>query len=128
METMELETRVYAGLSGDTALTALLANGADSIFHLQAPSDKITRYPALVYKPISDIPALSGDDVELTHRVTFRIHILTRDGRYGVIYRHVHRIMQGIGFARVQAMPYVENGEKILIIDYRIGVSAEWQP
>lgn len=127
METMELEAQIYAGLCGDTALTALLASGADSIFHLQAPSDNLTRYPALVYTPISDVPALSGDDVELMHRVTIRLHILTRDGQYAAIYRRVHIIMQGLGFARVQATPYVENGEKILILDYRIGVSAEWQ-
>jgi hypothetical protein len=35
--------------------------------------------------------------------------------------------MQGLGYARVQAMPYVENEQRILIIDYRIGVDSEWQ-
>lgn len=127
METTELEAEVYGALSGDAALTAVLADGADSIFHLQAPGDTRTRYPALVYSPISDVPALSGDDKEITHRVTIRLHIITLDGQYGAVYRHVHRIMEGLGFARVQTNPYVEDNQKILIADYRIGVSAEWQ-
>lgn len=126
-ETMELEAQVYGALKNDSDLTALLAKGEDSIFHLQAPSDKASRYPALVYSPISDVPVVVGDDIEITHRVTFRIHILTTDGQYGGIYRCVHRIMEGLGFARVQTTPYIEDGQKILIIDYRIGVDSLWQ-
>ena len=89
METAELETQVYSALSGDPFLTAMLAKGADSIFHLQAPGDTRARYPALVYAPVSDVPVLIGDDVELAHRVTIRLHIITLDGRYGDIYRCV---------------------------------------
>ena len=127
METMELEAQVYSALTGDTALIAVLANGAKSVFHLQAPSDKSTRYPCLVYTPITDVPAIVGDDIEVTHRITIRMHIITLDGQYNEIYRHIHRIMQGLGYSRVQTTPYVEDGQKILIVDYRIGVSSEWQ-
>lgn len=127
METMELEAQVYSALTGDTALIAVLANGANSVFHLQAPSDKSTRYPCLVYTPITDVPAIVGDDIEVTHRVTIRMHIITLDGQYNVIYRNVNRIMQGLGFSRVMTNPYIEDGQKILIVDYRIGVSSEWQ-
>ena len=127
METMELEAQVYSALTGDTALIAVLANGAKSVFHLQAPSDKSTRYPCLVYTPITDVPAIVGDDIEVTHRVTIRVHIITLDGQYNVIYRHINRIMSGLGFSRVMTNPYIEDGQKILIVDYRIGVSSEWQ-
>ena len=127
METMELEAQVYSALSGDSSLVALLPDGADSIHHLQAPGGSIDRYPIIVYSPISDVPAIVGDDIELTHRITIRLHVITKDGQYGAIYRHIHRIMEGLGFARVQAMPSVEDGQRILIADYRIGVSAQWQ-
>ena len=127
METAELEAQVYSELSGDSSLTALLAKGADSIFHLQAPGDNNTRYPCLVYSPISDVPALVGDDIEVTHRVTIRIHVVTIDGQYNVIYRHINRIMQEMGFTRVQTIQYIDDGRKVLITDYKIGVSSEWQ-
>lgn len=127
METMELEAQVYSALTSDSALIALLAKGTKSIFHLQAPGDNNTRYPCLVYSPISDVPALVGDDIEVTHRVTIRIHVVTIDGQYNVIYRHINRIMQEMGFTRVQTTQYIDDGRKVLITDYKIGVSSEWQ-
>jgi len=127
VETMELEAQVYTGITGDSDLMAMLPNGIKSVFHLQAPSDDNLRYPILVYSPVSDVPALVGDDIEVTHRVTMRVHIITTDGQYHAIYRRIHQIMQGLGYARVQAMPYVENDQRVLIVDYRIGVDSEWQ-
>lgn len=127
METAELEAQVYSALSGDSSLTAMLAKGTDSIFHLQAPGDTRERYPALVYAPVSDVPVLAGDDMEIAHRVTIRLHIITLDGRYENIYRCVHRIMEGLGFARFQTTPYVDDGQRILMVDYRIGVDSTWQ-
>lgn len=124
METIALEDAVYTAMAGDMSLVALLPNGEESIFHLQAPSDTVTRYPVIVYSPISDVPALSADDFEAAHRVTIRLHILTRDGQYSAIQRHIHRILQGLGFVRVQTMPYREDGEIVLITDYRIGVTS----
>jgi hypothetical protein len=127
METVELEAQVYNGLSTDPDLVALLGHGVDSIFHLQAPADLLDRYPILVYSPISDVPTLVGDDVEVAHRVTIRVYIVTQNGQYRDTYRHVHRVMTGLGFSRVQTTPYKEDDQQILIVDYVIGVSAEWQ-
>lgn len=124
METAELEAQVYSGLCADVDLIAELAKAEKSIFHLQAPSDNSARYPAIVYAPISDVPALAGDDIELAHRITIRLHIITLDGQYSGIYRQINRVMQGLGFARRQTTPYVENGQKILIADYIIGVDS----
>ena len=127
METIELESQVYGALTEDTALMALLPKGLDSVFYLQAPGDEMDRYPFLVYAPVSDVPVMAADDKETAHRVTMRVHIITLDGRYGDIYRNVHRIMEGLGFVRSQTTPYVEDGEKILIADYKIGVDSMWQ-
>lgn len=127
METAELEAAVYGALTGDSVLTAMLADGADSVFHMQAPADLKSRYPALVYSTISDVPAIAGDDGEITHRVSMRIHIMTLNGDYASPYRRVCADMASLGFSRYQAYSYVEDGQIIMIADFRIGVSAEWQ-
>lgn len=127
METAALEDAVYAALTGDSTLTAMLADGADSVFHMQAPADLKSRYPALVYSTISDVPAIAGDNEEITHRVSIRVHIMTLDGDYAGLYRRVCSDMTGLGFSRYQAYPYIEDGQLIMIADFRIGVNAEWQ-
>lgn len=127
METAALEDAVYAALTSDTTLTAMLADGADSVFHMQAPADLKSRYPALVYSTISDVPAIAGDDDEITHRVSMRIHIMTLNGDYAGLYRQVCKDMASLGFSRYQAYSYVEDGQIIMIADFRIGVDAAWQ-
>lgn len=127
METAALEDAVYAALTGDSTLTAMLADGADSVYHMQAPADLKSRYPALVYSTISDVPAIAGDDGEITHRVSMRIHIMTLNGDYASPYRRVCADMASLGFSRYQAYPYIEDGQIIMIADFRIGVNAEWQ-
>jgi hypothetical protein len=128
VETAALEDAVYATLTSDTTLTAMLADGADSVYHMQAPADLKSRYPALVYSTISDVPAIAGDDEEITHRVSMRIHIMTLNGDYAGPYRRVCADMASLGFSRYQAYSYIEDGQIIMIADFRIGVSAEWQP
>jgi len=128
METVEIETAVYTAMVENADFLAMLPKGAASVFHLQAPSDKRERYPIVVYSVLSDVPVISGDDVEITHAVTMRVHIVTNDGQYSDLYRAVNGIMTGQGFRRIQTTPYVEDGKKILIADYRIGVNAEWRP
>ena len=127
METAEIEAAVYGALTSDTTLTAMLADGADSVFHMQAPADLKSRYPALVYSTISDVPAIAGDNEEITHRISIRVHIMTLDGDYAGPYRQVCKDMAGLGFSRYQAYPYIEDGQIIMIADFRIGVNAEWQ-
>ena len=127
METAEIEAAVYGALTSDTTLTAMLADGADSVFHMQAPADLKSRYPALVYSTISDVPAIAGDNEEITHRISIRVHIMTLDGDYAGPYRQVCKDMAGLGFGRYQAYPYIEDGQIIMIADFRIGVNAEWQ-
>ncbi len=120
METSELEATVYAGLIADEILMGLLPEGAESVFHLQAPSDEYPRTPIIVYSPISDVPVLHADNAEELHRVIIRIHIITVDGAYDEIYRAVKRVMSELGFTRVQATPIAGRGKKMLAADFRI--------
>ena len=127
METYELEEEIFSGLTADERLIELLANGAKSIFHFVAPAT--LKYPAIVYSPISDVPVLSGDNRELAHRVTIRIHVITAREctkaeleTFRETCGRVKKVMTGLGFSRVQTTPYVEDGQSILIFDFVKGV------
>lgn len=129
METYELEEKIFAALIDNAELMALLPNGALSIYHYVAPSNLPDKYPLLVYSPISDVPALTGDNEEIAHRVTIRIHVITAErntvaeqNKFQHTCATVKRIMQGLGFVRRQTMPYVEEGKAMLIFDFAKGV------
>ncbi len=47
---------------------------------------------------------------------------MTKDGQYSSLYADVQRIMRGIGFMRVQTNEIYDDGLRILVVDYRIGV------
>ena len=96
--------------------------GVKGIYHQFSPN--ACKYPNIVYKVISDVPALHGDNMELQSRITVRIHIVTRDGADSNIYRRVNKTMIELGFMRVQTVDLMEDGLKIKAIDYRTGVDA----
>ena len=104
------------------ALKTDILLGVRGIYHQLSPNG--CKFPNIVYKVISDVPALHGDDVELQSRVTVRIHIVTKDGNYHNIYKRLNRTMIGLGFMRVQTVDMIEDGLKMKVIDYRTGVDA----
>ena len=124
MEQTELEAQVFNALCNDSDLLLELADGAGSIFHIVAPADDLLRYPCLVYSVTLDNPEIHGDNAELYHYVDIRIHIVTTDGEYAVIDRRVKYILLGLGFMRRNVTPYLEDGLKVLICDYRILIPA----
>lgn len=131
METYELEEQIYQELASDTVLISVLPNGAKSIYHLQAPSVDPARYPILVYAPISDVPALSADNVEIAHRVTIRIHIITLTSGSTADYenfieccKRVKEIMTCLKFFRVQSNYFVNDGKKMMILDFIKGLES----
>jgi len=116
VETTRLEAEIFSALTNDTAIMELLPKGESSIFHLQAPA-VYPEYPILVYSPISDVPVLHGDNLEELHSVIIRIHIIADD--YSALYSAIKRVMASLGFTRVQATPFIEDGKKILIVDFK---------
>ncbi|MBR2518234.1 MAG: hypothetical protein IKE46_00385 [Selenomonadaceae bacterium] len=127
METYELEEEMFSALADDTQLISLLPSGAKSIFHYVAPAT--FKYPAVVYSPISDVPTLNGDNREIAHRVTIRVHVITKQDctkaeleKFREACGRVKRIMVGLGFHRVQTTPFVEDGKSMLIFDFIKGV------
>ena len=131
METYELEEEVYQNLASDTALMAVLPNGSKSIYHLQAPAVDPARYPILVYAPISDVPALSADNVEIAHRVTIRIHVITLASGSNSDYENfiescklVKKIMTDLNFFRIQSNLFADDGKKMMIFDFAKGLES----
>lgn len=129
METYELEEEMFSALVDDESLIELLPSGAKSIFHYVAPAT--LKYPAVVYSPISDVPILSGDNREIAHSVTIRVHVITKQDctkaeleAFRKACGRVKKIMTGLGFARVRTLPHVENGQSMLIFDFIKGVES----
>lgn len=125
METYELESEVRAALIGNADLMAVLPNGANAIYHYVAPAADPTRYPIIVYSPISDVPTLNGDNREQAHSVTIRIHVIASQKRFFAdetkfitACRLVKEIMAGLHFFRRQIIPYVEDGKIMKIFDF----------
>ena len=84
METFELEEEVRTALIENADLMAVLPNGINGIYHYVAPAADPTRYPIIVYSPISDVPAMHGDNREVAHRVTIRIHVIAAQRRFNL--------------------------------------------
>ena len=125
METTELEREVRNTLIENAELMAVLPNGANAIYHHVAPAVDPTRYPIIVYAPISDVPTLNGDNRELAHRVTIRIHVITSQRRFDTDERDfvtacrlVQATMASLHFYRQQTVVHVEEGKLMNIYDF----------
>lgn len=109
----DILTRVYGALKQITPY----------VYHLQAPAGDSTRFPYLVYTMVSDVPGISGDDVELSHHATVRIHVVTKQGGYGVTLLKVYTAMSDLGFRRISTNEMKDSdGSIVCIADFRIGV------
>ena len=114
---------VYQALVRSKTLSQLLAYGKKSIYHGRSPN--AGTYPILVYSVISDVPALSADGAELERRITVRIHILTKDGRFGEIHHAVQNALLPLDFVRAQTQELTEKDIFVEITDYRTAVEGE---
>ena len=120
---MSIAKMVYQSLVRSRELTQLLAHGKQSIYHGRSPDSGT--YPILVYSVISDVPALSADGAELERRITVRIHVLTKDGRFREIHKAVQRALLPLGFVRAQTQEIVEKDIFVEITDYKTAMEGE---
>ena len=120
---MSTARMVYQALVRSKTLSQLLAYGKKSIYHGRSPN--AGTYPILVYSVISDVPSLSADGAELERRITVRIHILTKDGRFREIHHAVQNALLPLGFVRAQTQEFVEKDIFVEITDYRTAMEGE---
>ena len=125
MNTFELEEELRLALIGNEELMAILPNGEKGIYHLVAPSTGAKNYPIIVCAPITDVPALSGDNREIARRVTIRIHVIASQKRFKpeeeklkAACRLVVEIMRGLKYVRRQTTTTVEDGKLIIVHEF----------
>ena len=122
---MTIREMVYKALANSRELTSMLVKDRRCRCIYPGISPNAGSYPIIVYNVISDVPALTADGDELERRVTVRIQILTKDGRYDHIYDVVNKIMKGLGFMRGQSIDIAEKDVFVLCVDYRIGIGVD---
>lgn len=90
-----MQKAIYAALSADPALSTIKV--------VKYYEDADGQYPFVVYKEISDVPALHADNIEVAARVTYQISIVTDNDDYAAIETIVKQIMTVMGFLRVDS-------------------------
>ncbi len=90
-----MQKAIYAALSADPALSTIKV--------VKYYEDADGQYPFVVYKEISDVPALHADNIEVAARVTYQISIVTDNDDYAAIETIIKQIMTVMGFLRVDS-------------------------
>ena len=80
----------------------------------------------MVYRIISDVPALSGDNIEIGHRVTVRVYVIakmrkTLEEKTACLRacQLVKEIMLALDFRRIQTTPYFDDsGREMSVMDF----------
>ena len=60
-------------------------------------------YPHIVYREISNVPALYGDNQEVFFRSVYQVAIVTDNDDYEELESDVENVMLGLGFVRSSA-------------------------
>lgn len=90
------------------------------VYHHYSPENK--DFPNIIYSVISDVPALHGDNKELTSNITLRLYVITKDGNYYNIQKSINNIMINLGFSRGQAVETTQDNYKVKTLDYKISI------
>ena len=122
---MNIKEKVYKALSSSRELTSLLVKDRRCWCIYPGVSPNAGSYPILVYNVISDVPALVADGEEMERRVTVRIHILTKDGRYEQIYDALRKVMLRLGFMRKQSLETAEKDVFVYCVDFVAGIGVD---
>lgn len=90
---MELQEEVF------NALTAALGGVAV----VKYTSEYRGEYPVVVYREMSNIPALYGDDEEIQRWIVYQVSIGTLNDDYVEVENVIEGVMRGLGFVRVES-------------------------
>lgn len=90
------------------------------VYHHYSPNNK--DFPNIIYSIISDVPALHGDNQELTSNITLRLYVITKDGNYYNIQKSINNIMTNLGFSRGQSAELTQDNYKVKTLDFKISI------
>ena len=107
-------------LANNIALTTMLANGADSIYHDNAPEDG--EYPLIQYSMMTEVPAFHCDNKLKAVDNVVRVTIInnTNVGRYS-LKNAVYNAMIDNGFMWVNTNTIRDGREYYTAMDFRLG-------
>ena len=115
MTSTGLQKAIYAALSADPALAAI------KVVKYYEEADG--QYPFVVYKEISNVPAMHADNAEVAARVTYQISIVTIDDEYEAIETIIKNVMTTMGFLRVSSEELHDNNDYMRVLRYCRAVS-----
>lgn len=82
-------------------------------------------YPHIVYREISNVPALHGDNREVFFRSTYQVAIVTADDDYDQLEAEVEAAMLSLGFMRSDAQDILDNGNFNRVLRFSITSNKE---
>ena len=115
MTSTGLQKAIYAALSADPAL--------DAIKVVKYYEEADGQYPFLVYKEISNVPAMHADNAEVAARVTYQISIVTIDDEYEAIETIIKNVMTTMGFLRISSEELHDGDDYMRVLRYCRAVS-----
>ena len=115
MTSTGLQKAIYAALSADPALAAI------KVVKYYEEADG--QYPFVVYKEISNVPAMHADNAEVAARVTYQISIVTIDDEYEAIETIIKNVMTTMGFLRVSSEELHDGDDYMRVLRYCRAVS-----
>ena len=115
MTSTEMQKAVYAALSADPALAAI------KVVKYYEEADG--QYPFVVYKEISNVPALHADNMEIAARVTYQISIVTANDEYEAIEGIIKNVMATMDFMRVSSDEIHDGNDYMRVLRYCRAVS-----
>lgn len=65
-------------------------------------------YPHVVYKEISNVPAIHGDNQEIFFRSVYQVTIVTNDDDYEELEAAVETAMLALGFMRIETQDIID--------------------
>ena len=110
MTSTEMQKAIYASLSADPAL--------DAIKVVKYYEEADGQYPFVVYKEISNVPAMHADNAEVAARVTYQISIVTADDNYEAIEGIIKNVMTTMGFLRVSSEELHDGNDYMRVLRY----------
>ena len=115
MTSTGLQKAIYAALSADPAL--------DAIKVVKYYEEADGQYPFVVYKEISNVPAMHADNAEVAARVTYQISIVTIDDEYEAIETIIKNVMTTMGFLRISSEELHDGDDYMRVLRYCRAVS-----
>ena len=110
MSTNNLQKNIYNAL--------VVAPGLSEVGVTKYYADYNGVYPFIVYREISNVPAMHADNVEVAARVTYQISIVTSDDDYFAIEDTVKKVMDSLGFLRVDSVELREDNDYIRVLRF----------